>query len=46
MWMCDYVIGNATDIPRLLGAVHRSVMHLSHPNHGQTTLFKMEIICE
>ena len=46
MCMCDYVIGNATDIPRLLGAVHLSVMHLSHPNHGQTTLSKMEIICE
>lgn len=46
MCMCDYVIGNATDIPRLLGAVHLSVMHLSHPNHGRTTLSTIEMICE
>ena len=46
MCMCDYEICNAADILRMLGAVYLSVMHLSHPNHGQTTLSKMEIIFE
>ena len=45
MCMCDYEIC-AADILRMFGAVHLSVMHLSHPNHGRTTLSTIEMFCE